>query len=132
MDKSIKAIFDYDAHNDILYMRVAKREYEYSIQNDNFIFDLDKKDTINGIEILYFSKLVNTSKNILSNLRSGNLHIEISKVEKGTLVKLHIHLECAVRNSSKVKDLDTERITEEISVSEPEYLRPANLSLATA
>jgi len=132
MDKPIKAKFDYDFQNDVLYMMQEKREYYSSIQNKDFIFDLDKNDNINGIEILNVSRVIGTSKFFLNNIKSGTVQIETIKMDKGTLIKLHIYLECAVRNSNKIQSLNTENISEDISVSEPEYLKPAYLNLATA
>jgi uncharacterized protein YuzE len=128
MNKPIKAKFDYDFHNDVLYMVQEKREYYSSIQNKNFIFDLDRNNNINGIEILDFSKIIGASRFMLGNIRSGIVHIETIKADKGTLIKLHIHLECEIRHSNKMQSINTE----DISVSEPEYLKPACLNLATA
>lgn len=127
MNKPIKASFDYDLQNDILYVKPIKREYYSSIQEKNFIFDLDRNDNINGIEILDVSKIAGVPKTLLSNIESGNMHIETVKKDNGTLVKLHMRLECVIRNSKQTL------VVNDNDISESEYLKPAQLmNLATA
>ena len=57
---------DYDYENDILFFKVKNREYDFSIEFQNMVVDVDKEQFIVGIQIFDASDFLKINK---SNLR---------------------------------------------------------------
>ena len=57
---------DYDYANDILFFKVKNREYDFSIEFQNMVIDVDKEQFIVGIQIFDASDFLKINK---SNLR---------------------------------------------------------------
>lgn len=65
LDAAGKGEGDYDYVNDILFFKVKNREYDHSIELDNIVVDLDKKNFIVGIQILEASEFLRVKKEAL-------------------------------------------------------------------
>ena len=96
----INAKKDYDFKEDILYIFPKKREYDSSFQTDNFIFDLDKKGEIAGLEILNASNTLGVSKNFLLHAFRGLLYLEVK--EKN--IKIRLEISSKIRNKEQIKE----------------------------
>ncbi len=57
---------DYDYANDILFFKVKNREYDFSIEFQNMVIDVDKEQFIVGIQIFDASDFLKINK---ANLR---------------------------------------------------------------
>ena len=53
---------DYDYANDILFFKVKGREYDYSLEFQNMIIDIDEEQFIIGIQIFNASKFLRINK----------------------------------------------------------------------
>ena len=51
-----KGQYLYDGENDILLLRIAKREYSNSIEFGDYVVDFDTEDFVTGIQIMDASK----------------------------------------------------------------------------
>ena len=71
MIKKRKAKIAYYPEVDIFVARPLIREYDKSVQIEDFILDLDKKGVIVGIEILDVSKVFRVPKVTLNKIISG-------------------------------------------------------------
>jgi uncharacterized protein YuzE len=49
---------DYDPVNDILFLKIKDREYDFSIEFQNMVIDIDKKKFVVGIQIFEASKFL--------------------------------------------------------------------------
>ena len=116
-----KAKVSYDFENDLFVAIPLERKYDSSFQIGDFIFDLDKKQNVNGIELLNASKVFGIPKIFLKNMISGKLEVVVSK----ELIRLDIQIKSKVRNTDKVTSLSIERVR-------PEFVNPTELHLAIA
>lgn len=57
---------DYDYANDILFFKVKNREYDFSIEFQNMVIDVDKEQFIVGIQLFDASDFLKINK---ANLR---------------------------------------------------------------
>ncbi len=116
-----KAKARYNFENDIFVARPLNRKYDSSFQIGEFIFDLDKKQNVNGVELLNASKVFGIPKVTLKNMISGKLEVIVSK----ELIQVHIQIRSKIRNTDNVTSLSVER-------AKPEFVNPAELHLAIA
>ena len=116
-----KAEVWYDFENDIFVGVPISREYDSSFQIGDFIFDLDKKKNVNGIELLNASKIFRIPKVFLKNMVSGKLDIIVSE----EFIHVKLQIKSKVRNEDKVTSLSIERV-------KPEFINPTELHLAIA
>ena len=119
--KEIVAKSMYHFDTDTYAVRPIDRKYESSYQIGNFIFDMDKDDTLTGIEILNVSKVFGVPKIFLKNQISGKVKIQVTS----EYIKLNFIIESVVRNSNKTSTLSVERI-------KPDFLKPVELNFAVA
>lgn len=60
-----KGEVDYDYKQDILFFKIAEREYQKSLEFDNIVVDADKEGFIVGMQIFEASKFFNIPKAML-------------------------------------------------------------------
>jgi len=111
----------YNFEEDIFLARPLERKYDSSFQVENFIFDLDKKNNICGIEIINASKLFGVPKSFLKDIISGK--IELLFLDK--YIQINIQIKNKVRNAQNTSSLSIERVR-------PEFINPTELHLAIA
>ncbi len=116
-----KAKVLYNFEEDIFLARPLERNYDSSFQIGNFIFDLDKNNNVNGIELINASKLFGVPKAFLKDMISGKLEIIISE----KYIQINIQLKTKVRNAENTSSLSIERV-------KPEFINPIELHLALA
>lgn len=120
--KGRKGKYEYDFVEDTLYFFPKKRTYSSSFQIGNFIFDLDKKRKIAGLEILFASKVFNVHKFFLSNTRRGVLEM------KAEHDKINVKMELfSIFRNERIRDiLNVEKRLEQ------NHFHPSAIHLATA
>jgi len=121
MNKDHNAEIKYDYETDIFSVYPIKRKYDSSFQINDFIFDIDKKGKINGIEILNASKVFNIDKLALKNMVS----VELELIVNEEAIHFKIFVKSKIRNAQKTSMLNIEKI-------KPEFLQPTELNLAVA
>ena len=85
---------DYDYVNDILFFKVDKREYSFSLEFQNMVIDVDEEDFIVGIQIFNASEFLGISK---ANLRLIPKWQFKSRVDNG-IIELRLFYQISVRN----------------------------------
>jgi len=85
---------DYDYVNDILFFKVKNREYDFSIEFQNMVIDVDKEQFVVGIQIFEASKFLRMSK---INLREIPKWQFKSKIEEG-IIELRLNYQLQIRN----------------------------------
>jgi uncharacterized protein YuzE len=85
---------DYDYVNDILFFKVKDREYDFSIEFQNIVIDIDKEKFVVGIQIFDASEFLGVSK---INLREVPKWQFKAKIDKG-VIELRLNYQIEVRN----------------------------------
>jgi len=85
---------DYDYVNDILFFKVKNREYDFSIEFQNMVIDVDKEQFVVGIQIFDASQFLLMSK---INLREIPKWQFKSKIEEG-IIELRLNYQLQIRN----------------------------------
>lgn len=84
----------YDFDNDILTFKVKDREYDKSIDFDNFVIDLDTEGYIIGIRIFDASKVFKIKKFGLKNINSFEFNSSI----KDKIITVQLKFMYVLRN----------------------------------
>jgi len=85
---------DYDYVNDILFFKVKNREYDFSIEFQNMVIDIDEKKFIVGIQLFEASKFLGITKMNLREIPGWQFK---AKVENG-VIELRLNYELKIRN----------------------------------
>ena len=85
---------DYDYVNDILFFKIKNREYDFSIEFQNMVIDVDEEKFIVGIQIFEASKFLRMSK---VNLREIPKWRFSSKLENNT-IEIRLDYQLKIRN----------------------------------
>ena len=91
---------DYDYVNDILFFKVKDREYDFSIEFQNIVIDVDKERFITGIQLFNASEFLNIPR---INLREIPKWEFKSKVDKG-VIELRLNYKLQIRNKIHEKN----------------------------
>jgi len=118
MSKNIM-LFHYDYEEDILFF-YSKKKYKYEVSEfitKSVVIDLNENKFPIGVEILDASKLMNTKKHLLKNIKEGEIAIKISedKIELGLTLIIPVHQEATSvpvsvvgDNKSQIPSIQTE------------------------
>ena len=117
--KMKKAKIKYNFEEDIFIARPLSRNYDSSFQIGDFIFDLNDKNIVVGMEILNASKIFGLSKIALKNMLTCKLEIIISD----KFIKVDIQVKSNLRNNETISNLSIERVR-------PEFVNLTELQLA--
>ncbi len=85
---------DYDFVNDIIFFKVKNREYDFSIEFQNMVIDVDEEKFIVGIQLFEASKFLRMSK---VNLREIPRWQFKARIDKG-IIELRLDYQLKVRN----------------------------------
>jgi len=85
---------DYDFVNDVLFFKLKNREYDFSLEFQNMVIDVDDEKFITGIQIFGASKFLGISR---INLRAIPKWQFKSKVEGG-VIELRLNYQVEIRN----------------------------------
>ena len=89
-----KGEMDYDYANDILFFKVKDREYNHSIELEDFVLDVDKEGYITGIQIFGASKMFNVDKDTLRNVQKWEFKVRT----EGKVISVQLMFEMLRRN----------------------------------
>jgi len=85
---------DYDYANDVLFFKIKDREYDFSIEFQNMVIDVDEEKFIVGIQIFEASKFLRMSKVNLREIPKWRFQ---SKLENNT-IEIRLDYQLKVRN----------------------------------
>jgi|SRR3989338_5107740 len=85
---------DYDYVNDILFFKIKDREYDFSIEFQNMVIDIDEEKFIVGIQIFEASKFLRMSKISLREIPNWRFN---AKLEDNT-IEIRLDYQLKVRN----------------------------------
>ena len=85
---------DYDYVNDILFFKIKNREYNFSIEFQNMVIDIDEEKFVVGIQIFNASEFLRMSKVNLREIPKWQFN---SKIE-GEVIELRLNYQLKVRN----------------------------------
>jgi uncharacterized protein YuzE len=85
---------DHDYLNDILLFKVKDREYNFSIEFQNIVIDIDKEKFITGIQLFDASEFLGIPK---ENLRSIPKWKFMAKINQG-IIELRLFYQISIRN----------------------------------
>lgn len=87
---------DYDYVNDILLFKVKNREYEFSIEFQNMVVDVDNEQFIVGIQIFDASKFLKIDKEHLGKITKWKFKAKLQDNE----FRIDLHYQVVVRNKT--------------------------------
>lgn len=94
-----KGEFDYDYVNDILFFKVKDRNYEKSIEFDNFVLDVDDENFVVGIQIYDASEYFRISKNYLRVAVKWELQAKVTPLTASeSKIEIRLMFQIKVRN----------------------------------
>ena len=94
-----KGEFDYDYLHDTLFFKVRDREYEKSIELNNFIVDIDDENFIVGVQIFDASKYFGIPKNYLRVAMSWKFQGRIEQISKSeSRIEIRLMFQIKMRN----------------------------------
>ncbi len=85
---------DYDFVNDILFFKVKNRQYNFSLEFQNMVIDIDEEEFIVGIQIFEASKFLGMQK---SNLRTIPKWQFKARLDKG-VIEIRLFYQVMIRN----------------------------------
>lgn len=85
---------DYDYINDILFFKLQNREYDFSLEFQNMVIDVDKEKFITGIQIFNASEFLGIQK---INLRKIPKWQFKSRIDKG-VIEIRLFYQIEIRN----------------------------------
>ncbi len=85
---------DYDYVNDILFFKVKNREYDFSIEFQNMVIDIDEEKFIVGMQIFEASKFLGMSKINLREIPKWQFRAKI----ENDVIELRLNYELKIRN----------------------------------
>jgi uncharacterized protein YuzE len=94
-----KGEFDYDYNHDILFFKVKNREYERSIELDNFVLDLDEEGFIVGFQIFEASIYFGLERKYLRIAMRWKLQAKAEKIsESESKIEIRLMFQIMIRN----------------------------------
>lgn len=85
---------DYDYVNDVILFKVKDREYDFSIEFQNIVVDIDKEQLIVGIQIFDASKFLKIEKEHLQKITNWQFKAKLENNE----FRIDLHYQVSVRN----------------------------------
>jgi uncharacterized protein YuzE len=85
---------DYDYANDILFFKVKDREYDFSIEFQNMVIDVDNEKFVTGIQLFEASKFLGISKMNLRKIPKWRFDAKI----EGNVIELRLNYQLEIRN----------------------------------
>ena len=85
---------DYDYVNDILFFKVKDREYDFSLEFQNMVIDIDDEKFVVGIQLFDASNFLGISKVNLRKIPKWKFNAKI----EGDIIELRLNYELEIRN----------------------------------
>ena len=89
-----KGEMDYDYANDILFFKVENREYDFSLEFENMVIDIDKEQFITGIQLFGASRFLGMEKILLRGIPKWKFEAKIQE----NVIEIRLFYQIEVRN----------------------------------
>lgn len=89
-----KGEMDYDYVNDILFFKVEDREYDFSLEFQNMVVDIDKEKFIVGIQIFDASEFLRINKADLRKITKWRFEARL----QGNEFRIDLYYQVVIRN----------------------------------
>lgn len=89
-----KGEMDYDFVNDVLFFKIEDREYDFSLEFQNMVIDVDEEEFITGIQIFEASKFLEIDKSNLKQIPRWKFEAKIT----GNIVEIRLFYQIEIRN----------------------------------
>lgn len=89
-----KGEMDYDFVNDVLFFKIEDREYDFSLEFQNMVIDVDEEEFITGIQIFEASKFLKIDKSNLKQIPRWKFEAKIV----GNVVEIRLFYQIEIRN----------------------------------
>ena len=89
-----KGEMDYDYVNDILFFKIKDREYDFSLEFQNMVIDVDKEKFIVGIQIFDVSKFLMIDKLNLKAIPKWQFKARIDNNQ----IEIRLFYQISIRN----------------------------------
>ena len=99
LDARGKGEVDYDYKDDTLFFKIKNRDYDHSIDFEDFVVDIDKEGYITGIQVFGASELFKLPKLALNNIK----YMEFDARAENNIIKLRLLFRCMLRNREIVQ-----------------------------
>ncbi len=109
LDGSGKGEFVYDFNNDILMFKVKDRDYQNSVEFQNFVADIDTEGFVTGIRVFDASYVFGIDKYTLKHI----IKWEFKTVVESGMITIRLAFVGQVRN----KEIPVENFTQQLTTS---------------
>lgn len=119
LDASGKGEISYDYKYDILTFKIRDREYQKSVEFQNFVADIDSEDFVTGIRIFDASKVFGIDKYVLQSI----VHSEFRATVENNVITIIFKFSAKIRNKILPLISTEENFTQQITTPIGEKLR---------
>lgn len=91
---------DYDYVNDILFFKIKDREYDFSLEFQNMVIDIDEEKFIVGIQIFDASEFLGLQKTDLRIIPRWQFK---ARIDKG-VIEIRLFYQIVIRNKTIEKN----------------------------
>ena len=109
---------DYDYVNDILLFKVKDREYDFSIEFQNMVVDVDSEQFIVGIQIFDASKFLKIGKEHLRKITKWQFKAKLRENE----FRIDLYYQVVVRNKTVNNNLYPIIVQQDMGLPSPQMV----------
>ena len=110
---------DYDYVNDILLFKIKDREYDFSIEFQNMVIDIDSEQFIVGIQIFDASKFIKISKEHLRKITKWQFKARL----QGSEFRIDLHYQVIIRNKIVNNNIYPIIVQQDLDLPNPQIVR---------
>ena len=113
-----KGEMDYDYVNDILLFKIKNREYDYSLEFQNMVIDIDSEQFIVGIQIFDASGFLNMSKEHLRKIVNWQFKAKL----QGNEFRIDLHYQGVARNKTITNNIYPIIVQHDVNLPSPQMV----------
>ena len=110
---------DYDYVNDILLFKIKDREYDFSIEFQNMVIDIDNEQFIVGIQIFDASKFLKISREHLEKITKWQFKARLQENE----FRIDLYYQVVIRNKIVNNNIYPIIVQHDIDLPSPQMVR---------
>ena len=109
----------YDYVNDILLFKIKDREYDYSIEFQNMVIDIDNEQFIVGIQIFDASEFLKIGKEHLRKITNWKFKAKL----QGNEFRIELYYQVIIRNKIVNNNIYPIIVQQEVNLPSPQMVR---------
>jgi len=110
---------DYDYVNDILIFKVKDREYDFSIEFQNMVVDVDTEQFIVGIQIFDASKFLKIDRGHLGKITKWQFKAKLKENE----FRIYLYYQVVVRNKTVNNNIYPIIVQQDMGLPSPQMVK---------